>query len=95
MEPMAAVVDWPKALANCRLSKSFRMHAPKCPLSGVKRTWALALHMSAFPALDLRVDRMGAAERDAERDTQQQQAPTAAHDIPPGSPTICRAASVK
>jgi hypothetical protein len=36
---------------------------------------------------------MGAAERDAERDTQQQRAAMAAHDIPPGSLTICHAAS--
>jgi hypothetical protein len=34
---------------------------------------------------------MGAAERDAERDTQR--AAIAAHDIPPGSLTICHAAS--
>jgi hypothetical protein len=42
-------------------------------------------------APDLPVGRMGATERDAERDTQR--AAIAAHDIPPGSLTICHAAS--
>jgi len=31
-------------------SKPFYSHPAKCPLSGVKRTWAFALQMSAFDA---------------------------------------------